>query len=345
MDAGLPSSVGLTSALIEELEREGDLQLKRALGLILGGMAFRRGAEGFLGVEHQDVEAVLRVADMLESRAANGLAGYVASWNASLESLAPGGDGLIFRRLIDRSRDVLRDMLQTPADGENVKYLTGIRRVTQPWSRGGKHILPPVFTLNYDRCLEKALNDENSPYTVGFRDGLWTPDVFEQTNLVRVYKLHGSFGWFRNPQTSLLYDRDQALQREELVFESGDTEDELIFATENKLRAVQPFLWLVHQFSEAVGRAAYVVTIGYGYNDEYINQIISHAMATAPQKHLVVVSPRCDHTKLEHAKGMSHFQPERTKLIQKGAKAALEENAIGATLTELEQARSEGTPF
>ncbi len=346
MDAGLPSAVELQKRLVLRLQQDNEIDLKRALGLIVGGIAFQRGVEGFLESSSVDIETVLRVAQLLENRSTHPLAGYVAVWNSSLDKVSPGGDGSVFHRLNQFARDALNEWLRTPDDPIMVKYLAQIFQLRRPWARRSDNVcMPQIFTLNYDLCLEKALHYESLPFTTGFSNGLWTPKEFDRNDIVRVYKLHGSFGWVRDPRTLLLYDRDAALGRTDVEFFSGETSDELIFGVDNKLQAMQPFLWLAHQFYEAVSAATYIVAIGYRFADDYVNQIIGQAMASDASKRLLVVSPRFDTAVLEHARGMNYY-PERTIPIQCTAKIALQDqDMIRSKLQELEEIRPAETPF
>lgn len=348
IDAGLRSSISPTDALIHDVDQDNDPDLRRGLGLILGGIALQRGIDGAL-IDlsgRPDIETVLRVAQQLEIRSLHPLAGYVSGWIAALERLAPAGDGTVFRRLNQRARHIMKEALRTPEELTLVKYLAGLSRLGKPWSDGtSPGAYPQVFTLNYDRCLEAALQYDGIPYTTGFHEGLWTPSRFQQTDLVRIYKLKGSFGWVRDPHTSLLHDRDAALERTDVTFFSDDTPDELVFATETKLQALQPFLWLMHQFSEALAGAKYIVVVGYRFGDDHVNQILGQAMALDPAKRLLIVSPNFDPRTLEQARGMTYYQ-ERVVVIQQTAKQALhDEDTVLKQLRRLESATRAEAPF
>ncbi len=342
IDAGLLSSIELTNALIDAVEKENDLTQRRALGMILGGIALQRGVDGELRQlpDRPDIETVLRVAHQLEMRATHPLAGYVSVWLGALEQLAPASDGTVFRRLNQRALEVIKDKLRTP-DGTRVKYLSGLSRLGRPWAdSGGAAPYPQIFTLNYDLCLETALEYQDFPYTTGFDRGLWTTSSFQSADHVRVYKLHGSFGWIRDPQTQLLYDRDSALERKDVIFLSDDTPDEIVFATENKMRALQPYLWMIHQFSEAIAVSKYVLVVGYSFGDEYVNQIVGQAMALDPSKRLLVVSPHFDPAQIERAKGMTMtYYKERVIPITQTAKEALHEH--DTVLKEIQRLEAE----
>ncbi len=348
IDAGLLSSIDLTGALIDAIEADHEPDLQRALGLILGGIALQRGIDGALRAIplQPDVETVLRVAQQLELRATHPLASYVSSWSSALERLAPAGDGTVFRRLNERAREVMKERLGTPHDPARVKYLAGLCRLGFFWSDGtGRGPYPRIFTLNYDLCLETALVYEKVQFTTGFRDGLWNSGCFQQTDRVRIYKLHGSFGWVRDPQTLLLYDRDNALGRSDVLFMSDDTPDDLVFATETKLQALQPYLWLTHEFSEAVTAAKYVVIVGYNFGDEHVNQIVGQAMAVDPEKRLLVVSPNFEPSSLEHAKGITYYQERVIAIKEKAREALLDRDTVHKELNRLQAQSGADRPF
>jgi hypothetical protein len=342
-DAGLYLSAELTEKLFEDIEAEKETELQRALGLILGSMAFRRGREGKRMNEPVDIEEVLGIAQHLSLRNDHPLAWFVASWHSALEAIAPDGDGIIFERLIRRSHQVLHSYLRTPDEDTAVKYLAGICRLTQLDQADAPP--PEVFTLNYDLCVEKALGYERIPFTTGFTEGLWTKAEFEKPDRLRLYKLHGSFGWVRHPETGSLYERNEALRRDDIDVLSGDTDDDLIFAVENKFSPRQPYLWMAHRFGEALAAADYIVTIGYGYRDSYINEIIGGAMAASPSKSLVVVGPSMLPVQLEAAMPRT-FYPGRTSFVPDPAKKALLENdTIHKELIRLERTKPEASPF
>src|SRR5690606_27973629 len=148
--------------------------------------------------------------------------------------------------LINFGRSLLAEELQPPSNGAKLKYLTevttSVKRVLgQP---------PRIYTLNYDLCLEHALTYCDMPYTTGFRDGRWDHTVFNEHDKIAIVKLHGSFGWVRHPQTMLLFDKEAAIQRDDIDFVGDSIDDELIFAIDHKLQGRQPFLWMVNDFAE-----------------------------------------------------------------------------------------------
>lgn len=341
-NAGLPLATELTQHLQTELQNRGDRRLSEALGLILGALAFRNGIRGVSTNVTHDIEAVLRVAQQLAKRNDQPLSTFVGSWHPALEQLAPNGEGIVFESLVSTAYEVLRERLQTPEAKTKFKYLADVWDLTRAF---GSDIPPPVFSLNYDLLVEEALKHKGKAFTTGFSNGLWNPAQFKSTDCLKLYKLHGSIGWVRDRLTSLLYDREAALGRDDVSFESPDTPDELIFGTDNKLKAVNPFLWMFYAFDDTVSRADFIVTIGYGFGDEHVNQIISQGLARDEGKRLVVVGPSLNIEKLEESPGMATM-PTRTHFIEHDAKKALtDEESIRNTLTELMTQATSEDPF
>ena len=345
-DAGLPLAADLTDRLREVCESASDRSLLKALGFIQGSLLLRRGAEGQAIDPRIDIEDILEVAELLAARTSHPISNYVAAWDALLEQLSPGGDGHLFTSLLSRAREMLREALAEPEDAIEVKYLADVSKLSQ--GLAGDRTpegYPAVFTLNYDRCLELSLDYAKVPFTTGFNDGRWNVQAFNTQDRLRIFKLHGSFGWVRHPERGLLYDAEQAVGREDIDIESYDVPDELVFGAGNKLQATQPFLWMVNRLSEEVAASRYVVTIGYGYGDHHVNEIIAQGMASDSRKRLIVVDPKLRETVLEAAPHMRVY-PERTSYVPSTAKQALHtKDEILKELERLQREAEEENPF
>lgn len=340
-DAGLPLALELTDELARYLQDRGDSAALDALNLIIGGLSFQGRVYGEGTSPQRDIETVLRVAQQLARRNEHPLATYVGSWHPALERLAPNGEGVVFDSLTDIAEEVIHECLRAPEAKSKFKYLEEL------WELGfdiGEQLPPMVFTLNYDLLLESALQHQNRSFTTGFADCVWSGVEFNDATRMRIFKLHGSFGWFRHEQTGVLYDRDKALDRLDITFESAGTRDEVIFATDNKLRALQPFLWMFNEFDNAIARCRFVVTVGYGFNDEHINQIISNGMSVDESRHLVVVGPGLTEAILDRAPGFS-LKPQRTLFISKGAKETLQGDHVRKKLAEIASQTTNEDPF
>lgn len=343
-DAGLPLGLELTDELARYLQDRGDSAALDALNLIIGGLSFQGRVYGEGSFPQRDIETVLRVAQQLARRNEHPLATYVGSWHPALERLAPNGEGVVFDSLTDIAEEVIHECLKAPETKSKFKYLEELWELGFDMGERPPPMPPMVFTLNYDLLLESALQHKNRAFTTGFADGVWSGVEFDDAARMRIFKLHGSFGWFRHEQTGVLYDRDKALDRPEITFESAGTRDEVIFATDNKLRALQPFLWMFNEFDNAVSRCHFVVTVGYGFNDEHINQIISNGMSVNESRHLVVVGPGLTELVLDRAPGFS-LKPRRTHFITKGAKETLQGDHVRKKLAEIASQTSSEDPF
>jgi hypothetical protein len=75
----------------------------------------------------------------------------------------------------------------------------------------------------------------------------------------------------------------------------------LIFGTDAKLSGKDPFLTLVHAFSEHLRVANVLVAIGYGFTDAYVNEIVEQRMRDNLSLKLIIVSP--------HAKRIRNASP------------------------------------
>ncbi|MCC6404126.1 MAG: SIR2 family protein [Fimbriimonadaceae bacterium] len=340
-DAGLPLALELTGELARYLQERGDSSALDALNLIIGGLSFQGKVYGEGRAPQHDIETVLRVAQQLARRNEQPLATYVGSWHPALERLAPNGEGVVFDSLTDIAEEVIHECLRAPEAKSKFKYLEEL------WEIGfdiDERNPPKVFTLNYDLLLEMALEHHDRGFTTGFNDGVWSNIEFDDPARMRIYKLHGSFGWFRHEQTGVLYDRDKALDRLDITFESAGTRDEVIFATDNKLRALQPFLWMFNEFDNSVANCSFIVSVGYGFNDEHINQIISNGMSVDESRHLIVVGPGVTESMLDRAPGFS-IKPQRTHFIPKGAKETLQGDLVRKKLAEITRQISADDPF
>ena len=344
-DAGLPLAADLTDCLRQRLCDPIDEPLRRALRLVESGICFRRGTGGNQTIRRVDIEEILEIADLLADRRAQPLSAYVDTWNAELEELSRSGDGYFFRSLVSRARDMLPEALAEPNDLEEVEYLAGIAKLGRNFPRVGGGAYPVVFSLNYDRCAERAFSDAGLPFTTGFREGRWDGMEFSRANCLRLFKLHGSFGWVRLPEYGTLYDVSESLRREDINVESYEVADELVFGTSNKLQVAQPFLWMVNRFSEEIQACRWVVAVGYSFGDPHVNEIISLGMAADPQKRLIVVDPSVAESQLEAAPQMSVY-PVRTIYMKSTAKEALgDDDMIVRLLKELRRTAAEEKPF
>jgi len=342
VEAGLPISTGITRHLVEQMETQSEAELLGMIQFICNKLTTEENGQTV------DIELLLRTAayladrnvDPLKDVNANPLPKFVTSWCEELKTIDPAGDGVLFRRLLREAKAILPRILQPT---KSVKYLSEINRLMNALPKR-KRFAPVVFTLNYDLCLEQALNDANIKFTTGFERGVWTPNALANPRTIRVFKLHGSLGWVRHPERRVIYDAYDSAQSDEILVESPEINHEIIFAIDNKLQATQPFLWLFQQCAEIVARSSYIVCIGYSFRDEHINEIIGQAMASDPSKHLIYVSPTASENTLEHVRGITFF-PKRVLPIKGTARRVLMGSRIQTKLEQAEGKQRVEEPF
>lgn len=164
-----------------------------------------------------------------------------------------------------------------------------------------------VFTTNNDLYNERALDDLNIHYINGFSGGIrkfFNPSMFNYTyskrmdvgidkyepveNMVYLYKIHGSVNWIDNGETE-----GRFFSIEET---SGNctTEDNniLIYPTPTKQNKSlgAPYVDLFREFQHRLLEANTVLFVmGYGFNDEHVNDIIYRALATNTTFNVVII--------------------------------------------------------
>lgn len=164
---------------------------------------------------------------------------------------------------------------------------------------------PWVFTTNYDLFNETAMDRRGIPYCNGFSGTVerrFNPTVFryslaEQLDItsrkwtavdsfVYLCKLHGSINWMEDGKT--LYPV------REVQFDKIDKSDRvLIYPTPAKQNAslAAPYSDLFREFQARVVRdQSVLITVGYSFGDEHINNIIFQAL-TIPNFRLVALLP------------------------------------------------------
>ena len=144
-----------------------------------------------------------------------------------------------------------------------------------------------VFTTNYDYLFEIAFEHKVLPYYDGFT-GSYHPFVHGEAvedltflpNQTKLWKLHGSLGWH--------YD-DTVKQ---VIRETADTKDILIYPSTLKYdqSRKQPYTALGDRFSNFIKQPDTVlITCGYSFGDDHINERITTALSANPLGHIYVL--------------------------------------------------------
>ena len=100
---------------------------------------------------------------------------------------------------------------------------------------------------------------------------------------IRLYKLHGSLDWRRDRKTRVLYYEDMPDPCDDI------DEYQLIFGTTYKLSYQDPFLFQVSELRKYAAKARLIIAVGYGFNDDHINEILGGALTHNSDSKLISV--------------------------------------------------------
>ena len=168
---------------------------------------------------------------------------------------------------------------------------------------------PNVFTTNYDLFSERAMDNLGISYTNGFSgfvERFFNPSIFnyalaEQMDIsslkwsvidsfIYLFKIHGSVNWVEKESSNKLFSI-QELQ--DVSFDKLKSEaNYMIYPSPLKQNASlgSPYADLFREFQKRITqKQSTLVTMGFSFGDEHINNIIFQAL-TIPSFRLVVFS-------------------------------------------------------
>jgi len=162
-----------------------------------------------------------------------------------------------------------------------------------------------IFTTNYDLFNEIALEQLGVIYTngfTGFIERYFNPSTFNYAyaeqldlsnkkwnvidNFIYLYKLHGSITWIEDDTTNTLF-KIKEIQKPQFQKENNY----MIYPTPMKQNSSfgSPYSDLFREFQKKLMQNNNVlVTIGYSFSDEHINNLIYQAL-TIPTFRLVII--------------------------------------------------------
>jgi len=145
-----------------------------------------------------------------------------------------------------------------------------------------------IFTTNYDTLLERALEGQGVPVFDGFV-GAHRP-FFSPASLMRdqmapgrrwtrLWKLHGSVTWLPPSRDGDRIVRGEEQQSGEMILPSLLKYDE---------SRKQPYVAMMDRFRRALAERedAVLVTAGYSFGDQHINEVIFEALDANPRLHV-----------------------------------------------------------
>jgi hypothetical protein len=142
-----------------------------------------------------------------------------------------------------------------------------------------------IFTTNYDFLFELGLEQKQIAYYDGFCGSyrpFFNPESVENlaflSNQTKLWKVHGSLGWH--------YDEDT----ERILRVNSDDKDILIYPSSLKYKdsKKQPYESLMDRLSNFLKQDdTILITCGYSWGDEHINERIISALKTNTSSHVI----------------------------------------------------------
>lgn len=175
-----------------------------------------------------------------------------------------------------------------------------------------------IFTTNYDLYSEKAMDLLGIHYANGFTGGIskfFNPTIFNYAlaekmdlsqskwsvidNFFYLYKIHGSVNWIEEDGENKLF-KVKEIQDPTFDRLKSNEKEIMIYPTPLKYNASfgSPYSDLFREFQrKLMVNNNILVTIGYSFNDEHINNLIFQAF-TIPSFRLIIIGEPTDKNKI-----------------------------------------------
>jgi len=144
-----------------------------------------------------------------------------------------------------------------------------------------------IFTTNYDYLFEIGLENKDVPYYDGFTGGykpFFNSESIDDINFLphqtKLWKIHGSLGWHFDNETKKVWRKD------------SDSEDMLIYPSTLKYNdsKKQPYTALGDRLTHFLKQPdTILITCGYSFGDEHINERILTALSSNTTAHVYVL--------------------------------------------------------
>lgn len=259
----VPGISELTNYIVEEITKENE-----TYGNVL------REIKDELGEQNYNIETIL---SNLEQK-------FQIIGNSKLNSIDRKG----FHSLIIELKRKIREKISVHKSAKNENIEALVQTDFAEWIKQADRKFPiEIFTTNYDYLLELGLECKNVPYYDGF-SGSYQPFFFSSSiedfsflpQLTKLWKIHGSLGWHFDEVSKKILRRE------------SDDDDILIYPSMLKYRdsKKQPYISLMDRLSCFLKQDdSVLITCGYSFNDEHINERIISALNTNTTSHVVAL--------------------------------------------------------
>lgn len=277
-EAEIPISDEMVSRVEKKLLEENDWKSYTDLYYYLrSSIDYSAGIFGNFNTAF-NIEKLLIVMAQIEQRDKNIIYPFIGSWNIRLPEVA----GKNFEKITELKTLINKELYKwvTPKDLiDKASYYEGFIKIA---TGIGKTI--SIFSLNYDQCFEKVIGEDNVEQGFDPKTFEWQQANFDEVRgkLFKLYKLHGSINWYTDTHTGKLMYSNHPI----------DNEPQLIFGIDTKLRSNDPFFYYTSEFRRLLLSldCKLIVTIGYSYADEYINNLIAQAIINNPSRQVLNIT-------------------------------------------------------
>ena len=280
VEAGIPDSRNMIGKIEELTTSENEWGSYRELyWYIRSSIFFADGLDGKFDKEvHFNIERLVHVLDELRKKERHALYPFVGAWSPKLLEVA-GADFKNIRQFHEKIVRTLRNQWVTLSKVESADYYKCLLRFQEDYTFPLR-----VFSLNYDLCIEKACGE--AKVQRGFAERTWDWRVFDESpdsaKSIILYKLHGSLDWCFVDGQVQFSDSPSTIKDEDVA---------LIFGTPHKLQYLDPFLFLAYELRRrTLDVARIIVCVGYGFNDDHINDILGQSLRQDENRRLLAVT-------------------------------------------------------
>ncbi|EHI96773.1 hypothetical protein CDLVIII_0030 [Clostridium sp. DL-VIII] len=157
-----------------------------------------------------------------------------------------------------------------------------------------------IFTPNYDLLLEKSFEQLKIPYFDGFvgaYEPFFIPETLDELdknnmppkNWIRLWKIHGSLGWFRNTENDSIVRLGAT--NSEYIEKHSEKAELVIYPSKDKYNSSrkQPFIAYFDKLKRYLtsGDLLFIIN-GYSFSDQHINEIILNSLKVNNRLHVLV---------------------------------------------------------
>ncbi|UCH62181.1 MAG: SIR2 family protein [Fidelibacterota bacterium] len=150
-----------------------------------------------------------------------------------------------------------------------------------------------IASLNYDNVIELCAEKMDIKVATGLTSWSQVGVIDPPKNGIELLKLHGSVDWDlqQNQRTRNKIPHD-IIQRAKIedIRKGYRYRPAVVFGSGNKLTAQGPFIELFRAFGRRIENCILLVTIGYSFRDEHINEVLKRWLNANVERQMIVIT-------------------------------------------------------